>query len=371
MATLSSILYKNATLLTLLQKKDTFNSSNPHANILEYFINNSSIDAYAFSCYASNKAIEMMMYHPELVDINGLVLNKHSKIGLLLEKYMGQFDHVHWIILSSSQNPAILRFLARHPENINWKSLSGNKYPDAICILKANLDKIDWTALSENPSAIEILENNQERINWHRLSGNPNAIHLIEQNLHKVSWVELCKNPNAINIIERNMSKIHWTFLYANPTAIHILEQHLHHADYIDHMALLKNPNAMKIMSKYPDMFAFEVFLQHKDAGPYIETQLDRITRDNLHLLAQNPCGPRLIQKMLDMNLITVADLCPITHLLLRNEYLYELDYKMMGRNRVDVIYYELIAKALHPDIIDRRLKDFLKNGGAIEDFYN
>ena len=352
-------LFKHSTLIALAEARLAVNPANPHINDID--LHHEKIDLYEFSRNArSEKTIKRMMTNPALVDINGLVINKYHRIESLLEEYKDQFDDLHWRIMSSSQNPAILRFVGKYPKNIHWISMSANKSPEAISILEEHLDKIDWWYLSANPSAIDILENNKDKIIWSALCLNPNAIHLIEQKMDKINWTNLCENPNAIHIIEQNLKKVTWSILSKNPNAIPILEQNL---DKIYSVNFLSNPNAMQIISQFPEfeklfqcseLLSFDMFLKLPTAIAYIENNADKITRANLHLLAENPNGLGLIQRLLDTNRITKDDVSfyATTRSLLSNESLYELDYQEMSKIRSRIIYKDLITETVKREFI-------------------
>jgi hypothetical protein len=343
------IIYKYTSFKQAVEENNTLsNYINPHANMEQSFlhelarivttqpsIREKKLFQYWYSRFSNNKLIRFIIARNIPINIDGLIQSKNWTIEPLLEKHKDQLEITHWTTMTTSQNSTILRFIKKNIEflrkygmRIFWPPLSTNESPDAIQILKENPDLINWIFLSGNPSAIDILE----------------------ENLDKINWDELCKNRNAIRLIEQNVDLINFKNLSSNPNAIHILLQNL---DKIDFEKLAENPNAMEIMSIHQEFFDlhFNSFLKHPGAIPFIEMRMDRLGMEEVQLLAQNPNGLSLIHQLLDIGRITQSGLIHLARgPLLRNEAVFELDYKKMAKARSRIIYEDLIMETLKPE---------------------
>jgi hypothetical protein len=322
---------------------------NPHANLVEFSRHNTVIPRL-FSRHPSNKAIEMMMANPKLVCLESLLYNPNPNIGPLLEKTWAlQNPKYKYPMMSQSENPAILAFIEKHPEEINWTYLSKNECEDAIRILEKNQDKIDWLYLSENSFAIEILKKNMDKIVWKSFckNSNPKAIEMIEQ--------MLIEEP----------SKISFKSLSENPNAIHIISQHL---DKIWKCKLSENPNAMNILMQHPELINFNLLMSNPSAIPYIETRMTEIQDFHMQRLTHNQNCIPLIVKMIDAGLIKDT-INSITRELYWIKSVFELDYQAMSKVRTKLLYTELMEKALHPSRVRKWLDYHCENGGEVDDF--
>ena len=309
---------------------------------------------YGLSKHPHNDAVEMLKNNPQLVDLDGLIKNPNPKIAPLLEQYIDQFEPYHWGKMCSSNHKVILEFLEKHTdkidnytyyEDVNWLQLSGNKHEIAIHILQNNPHKINFGALSGNPSGFEIMKQHMDLINWDCFANNthPDAIRLIEQNLDRVStdiyWMRdpvyiytgtLSQNPSAFHILLENPHFIHFGYLFCNPSAL---------------------------------------------ALAYIEANATQIDDSNIVNLLGNPNGLSLIEKLLKQGRITqeavqevVLDYYPE---LVMNESFFDvdLDYQEMSKKRTNIIYYELMEKALHPSRVGKWIEYYEENGGTAENF--
>jgi hypothetical protein len=130
------------------------------------------------------------------------------------------------------------------------------------------------------------------------LSTNSSAIHLLERNLDKIDWFFLSQNsiPNAITFLEQHQDKIHWANLSENPNAISLLEQN---HDKINWTYLSSNPKAVYLFEQNHD--------KHVSCNPGI----------------------------------------------------FEPDYLTMSKEKIKIIYQELMEKSLHPSIIIKAEFDF------------
>jgi hypothetical protein len=313
---------------------------NPHENYVitspvgaeaPYFISYK----YGLSKHPHNDAVEMLKKEPQLVDLLGLIRNPNPKIAPLLEQYLEQFEHTHWTTMCRSNHKVILEFLEKHTDKIEWKELSGNEHEIAIRILQNNPHKINFEILSGNPSGFEIM--NMDLINWRYFAGNthPDAIRIIEQNLDRVStdtyWME-------------DDNYMYHSSLSQNPSAFNILLEHPH---FIDFKCLLYNPSA--------------------SALAYIEANITQINNSHVAYLVENPNGLMLIEKLLKQGQITQEALLDYYPELVMNPAFFEvdLDYQEMSKKRSNIIYYELMEKALRPDRVDKWFKYHEENGGT------
>jgi hypothetical protein len=233
------------------------NLVNPHINKMEYFRKNpEKLNWFHLSKNPSNCAIKIMKENLYWIDLNGLPDNPSHNIGPILEELSNRFSFWEWNAFARSNNPVMLSFLSKHPENIYWLILHWNINDAAIRILENNLDCVKWDVLSSNsnPIAIHLLEKNLHRvhINWANLSGNSNAIHLLEKNLDKINWEVLSSNHNAIHLLEQNLDKVSWKNLSSNHNAIDILEKNISNVDF-SRLVFNTNPKAIDLIEKYID----------------------------------------------------------------------------------------------------------------------
>jgi hypothetical protein len=127
-----------------------------------------------------------------------------------------------------------------------------------------------------------------------------------------INWDGLSVNPNAIHLLEANQDKISWwrLTLNPNPKAFHLLEKNLHKLDDED-------VNTWHMLSAFPN------------AIPFLEKNQDKINWDTLS----------------------------------KNPSIFEIDYKTMKKQMVDIYFEELMMVALHP----KRISAWLDAG--FEDF--
>jgi hypothetical protein len=345
-----TLIYKYPNIKHLFESNLSINPIylNPHADIIEFTLHN-PVNPNWLSRHSSNMAVEILTAQPELIRPQ-IVFNDNPKIEPLLEIVKSKFTSTHWSQMSSSTNPAILRFLEKHPENIDWNNMSGNECAEAIRILEKNQDKIVWWILSLNISAIEILQNNPDKIDWWNLckNHNPKAIEMVEQ------------------ILQEDPSKIELHALSTNPNAIHIISQNL---EEMDSFFLSLNPKAMDILIEHPELIDFDNLLLNPSAIPYLETQMERFTLYEIKRLTENPNCLPLIQKMLDAGMIPDEDLSDILDCLFRVHAVYELDYQAMNKVRAKNLYPEIIQSAFHPSRVAKWLDYHCENGGDVDDF--
>ena len=119
--------------------------------------------------------------------------------------------------------------------------------------------------------------------------------------INKLDWISLSQNsnPNAIDLLEKNPDKIYWDNLSLNPNAIHLLEKN---QDKINWYYLFKNSNAIHLFEKNPDKI-------------------------NWNMLSENPS-------------------------------MFEIDYRTMKKQMVDIYFEELMMVTLHPKRISKWLDD-------------
>jgi hypothetical protein len=295
---------------------------------------------YGLSKHPHNDAVEMLKKEPQLVDLRGIIKNPNPKIASLLEQYLEQFEHTHWLTMCRSNHKVILEFLEKHTDKIdndNWRQLSGNEHEIAIRILQNNPHKINFEILSGNPSGFEIMKQHMDLINWNYFAGNkhPDAIRVIEQNLQLVCTdTYLLGSPWQMN----------YCMLSSNPNAFHILLENPH---FINFGSLLYNPS--------------------ESALAYIEANITQINTIHIAYLVENPNGLMLIEKLLKQGQITQNAVLNFYPELVMNEAFFEvdLDYQEMSKKRSKIIYSELMEKALHPSRVYKWVEYHYENGGT------
>ena len=326
---------------------------NPHANIIQYYYSQNYHADYNYylSKHPSNKAVDIMMRDPSIINLDGLVRNTNPNILPLLERSLDLFTYDHWSWMSeNSSNPTVMIFLENHFDKINWYSLSKNVCDDAIKILEKYQHKIVWCYLFANPSAIDIIKNNMDMIVWEMLCKNP--------------------NPEAISILEKNLDKVCFYYLSRNPNAIHILSQNL---DKLDNCLCLfsQNPNALNILVNNPHLIDEYAITLNPGAISYLETRF----RENMRyftLLGHNTNGFSLIENMLKQGMVPDRYIIELYKNLIMNESfdsIYDLDYQAMSKIRSKIIRNELEQRVFHPDRVKKWIDYFCENGGDLDDF--
>jgi hypothetical protein len=298
-------------------------------------------------------------------------------------------------------------------EKLCWSFLANNKYyidlllqipPEMMWMIS---HRINWQSLSSNPNAIELLEKNQDYINWYTICYNRSAKFLINKNKNKIidtntefheynisdesdeqsntvfitkkelrnykdktetessddesidpmltpsspsiiestedidntlvllhydnssddfEWMRISRNSKDINFLEQNLEKIHWYALSRNPNGIELLEKHI---DKINWKELSKNPNGIELLEKHTDKIDWKELSKNPKA---------------MHLLEKN-------QDKIDWSYIS------------QNSSIFTLNYDFIKKH-MSIIKEELIAKALHPTIIEK----WINAGIDIED---
>ncbi len=110
------------------------------------------------------------------------------------------------------------------------------------------LSQLEKNAVIETPNGsiqisciINLLDDYETYCRSHRIGTNENKKNAFRDAVNeKIDLDELCKNPNAIHILEKYPELIDWNEISFNPNAIHILEQNL---DKVDWNELSYNPN--------------------------------------------------------------------------------------------------------------------------------
>ena len=122
-----------------------------------------------------------------------------------------------------------------------------NKDPEILRLVNLDyLDSKDWKYVFSNPGARFIIKNNMDKLtkeNRHYLFENPSVIDLIEKEIEKDELNEecikaLCSNVNACHLIEKYIDKLSESAIYK----------------------LNKNPSAMDILEKNPNLITIEIF---------------------------------------------------------------------------------------------------------------
>jgi hypothetical protein len=77
-----------------------------------------------------------------------------------------------------------------------------------------------------------------------------------------------------------------------------------------------------------------------------------------------------LIQKIINKGeLLNVTLEYIACNICIYNKSVFDLDYKAMSNFNTNIIYSELLAKALHPSKIEKWLDYYIANGGNLYDF--
>jgi hypothetical protein len=290
MASIESKNFKHPELVALVNKYCSIYERlrfNPHTTITD-IVENTRDDKNLFttycsliSCHPSNKAVEMMLKDPSIIDPYHLTLNMNRCIFPLLEMMTHRFEKKHWDTMAKSHNPVVLGFLLEHPDKINWNILCANESDYAIKIMQNNY-------------SVQIMHN---RINFDILSGNPNpkAFDLIENNVNSNPYFNiymLARNPheNAVRIIRD-------AYEYGNTMATETLEN------------FSLNPGAIDTLMQYPELIKFNFILQNPGAIDYLETHMTNagnINYENIIYLIRNPNGLHLVKRIIDEGLITL-----------------------------------------------------------------
>jgi hypothetical protein len=273
-----------------------------------------------------------------------------------------------------SKNSNALDYLEQNPSIINWDLLCENKNPLAIKLIEENLDRLTtngWNNLCGNINAVHIIEQNLDKINnisFINLCSNPNAIPLIEANLSKLNdecWLYLCSNMNAIELIEINLDHFdahYWSYICSNSNAIELLEMNL---DKLNrkcwvYLCMNTNPDVIKIIENNLDKLNDDCWWNlscNMNAIRLLEMNKDKI---NLFALSKNQNGLHLFEKDLILDDWAYMEF---------NPSLFDIDYIEMSKERSDIIYQELISKALKGSRVSTWLDYFIEQGNGIEDF--
>ncbi len=344
MSNKDSLIYKYPTIKTLCETY-VCQMYYPYLDIFEEYekdIKDSRFN-YRLSKHPSNKAVEIMIKDPSIINVMGLVENPNPKIGILLEKSKKHFNKMDWDTMAKSCNPVVLDFLMNHADHINWRLLSMNDCDEALDILEKNVSKIEWKHFGQNSNsrAIKLLEQNMDKIELWMISSNPNALHLITQivedfGYHHIRGEGLSRNPNAMDILIKNPHLIVLDEILVNPSAISYLEG---------------------------------IIEELKNSG--------RLTNHILSRLAENPNSLPLFEKMANEGFLKEYDHRSIFQEIHFNHFNhfenrktgYELDYQAMSIARNKLLEQELVTIFYHPSLYDEQLEYHLNNGGNFDDF--
>ena len=209
----------------------------------------------------------------------------------------------YYDIMTSDQ---LLKWIDEKKLNIEY--LSSVQHPGTIKILTKgrNKYKIDWEALSANPAAIELLEQNLDRVNWETLSTNPAAIKILEQNPSYIDWLRLAtnKNPNAFRLMHKYPEKVPVDSLVMNinqKEVIKFIETHKNKIyDNISWKGLsLRNDSiSMKLLEENQDKIYWVYLSSRSCAIKLLKQNPDKIFwsefssnthPDAIQMLKQNP----------------------------------------------------------------------------------
>ena len=129
--------------------------------------------------------------------------------------------------------------------------------------------------------------------------------------INKLHWDGLSRNPNAISLLEENLDELYDENCFRN---------------------LSENPNAISLLEKNPDIICWAWLSSNSNAIPLLEKNLNKLHEDCWESLSKNPS-------------------------------IFELDYKKMKKQMVEIYLEELMMVALHPTRIsawlDAGFEDF------------
>lgn len=196
----------------------------------------------------------------------------------LLEKYI---QHIKWYdLLNNNPSPDLIPFLQKHMDE---HEIVGHvsHHSHAIKLIEKHENYINWSKLSKNPNAIHLLENHIDRIDWWELHSSPNVIPMLEKHADKITWWHtLCENEHAMPILLKHRDKINWHFFCNNtsPIAMELIEQNLNRIDSDinlessqDGLALSKNPSALPLLSRHPELIQWHVLAKHPEIFEWVE----------------------------------------------------------------------------------------------------
>jgi hypothetical protein len=244
---------------------------------------------------------ELLLRHPELIHLDGLVQNPHPDAVAYASVFrshaqyaadnQGAVEHIaqklathqcaddgctgpeiNWRKLSL--NPRAVHLLRAFPNHVSWYHLGLNPCAEAIDWL-AERPEEDWTCLSFNthPRAMEVLRQHPDRIAWPHLSANPAAIDILVENMDRINWNRLNRNtnPRAIELLAKNPARIEWHALSHNRAAVAYLEQNLEHVRWDQ---LSQNPFAEPLLRQHPERIVDYMLTVNLSA---VELQLERL----------------------------------------------------------------------------------------------
>lgn len=306
-----------------------------YKNMKPIFIPDSRIHWTSLSTHA-----DVVYLEPHLDKVDWTTIGKNPNAMLLIEEHLEeQLDTLNWNILSTnpsvisllakphllnicehkidpyrlSENPNAIPFLETHPKHIIWFYLSGN--PNAVPLLEKYPHQIEWFTLSRNPNAMHLLTANQDKINWHMLCCNPNpeAMTLLTNtetiDIQYIDWGCLSSNPNALPLLEQYPEKVIWEDASHNFAILPFLEKHLdqvdfeslcNHGDYttpevieflerhVDKLCdfcwdqLSCEPNAVPLLTQYPDKISWKRLSRNPGAIPLLEQYPEKISWNDL-----------------------------------------------------------------------------------------
>lgn len=234
---------------------------------------------------------------PDLIErkIHPSIIAQHSDPEVI-NRFIKTLTPTQDIYTDSSviaSNPLAVKWIVKNPDSLNPEHVSKNPHPEVGKLLRKRPDKINWRSLSTNPSdwAMELLINNPNKISWYHLSSNPSdwAINMLMENRDKIDWNKLSANPSAYPILERYPRKIKEEIaLNPNPKVIPLIEALLarlpqQSSDFWENLSA--NPNAIKILERYPDKISKTGIARNINAFPFILNYPNKI---KWSLFAQN-----------------------------------------------------------------------------------
>lgn len=263
------------------------NESNWAMYIIDEFIYRELINLHSDSTictYLSGncKALNILKKYPDIIDIDTLCTNSHSRVTELLKEYdyishqnwnslcifnpniielLGKYCYRDMCFKQLSHNPAAIDLLVKNKDKIDFKSLCSNKSFKIVELLQEYIDKhgecdINWKVLSSNPYAIELLEKYKSHINWYTFSNNSQiTTELIYKNIDKINFKQLSLNEgkHIVPILEKYIDKLCWNNLSENYNALDILEKNPKKV-CLEYLAINRNNRSIQFFQNHEEM---------------------------------------------------------------------------------------------------------------------
>jgi len=262
--------------------------------------------------------------------------NPSSAAFTYIQKYRRNF------LCMMASHPAAIAYLENTDDNIIYLSnadLINPKLSKKLLDIQLNLP------LNNTPYFYDILSSNPS---------DPVVDHLLAHP-EKISWHVFCKNTNsrAVAFMKKNVEKIYWFALSRNKNtgAVCLLEENPELVDF-DELSANSNPRAFKLLLTQPHRINYNnlAYNTNPEAVAYL---LENVAAEypfglNMHVLSANPAAMDYLEKN-----PTKIDFPKFWE----NSAIFEFDYQAIFKAWLPKFKDELLMVALHPDRIDRLVK--------------